>query len=459
MTKERDFDRLARAWLDAGPNEAPDRVIAAVLHAAETTPQVRRLSWRSIRRSFDMNRLPITATVAIVAIVALGGVLLLGRPGDAAIGGTPSPSIGGTPSPSPTTVPSTSPSASATSATELPASLQYQWKGPDRNLPGIGSSTRMTLQFGTTTFAVRGTTYTTGSVPAILRSDASITPAGDISLVLTGDEAGCHAGDVGTYPWSLSPAGTLMDIKTGTDACPARQAAMSGAWERSYCKDESDDCLGDLVAAGSFSSQYIDPRVATGGAWEPRFGALTFTVPDGWANSSDWPTTFTLTPSADYALETSKGPAVDTFHEIAVQVHPAAAVQNAACTNQQNTTVARTVDGLIGWVAGQRALVVSKATPITIGGLSGRYVDVKLAKDWTGTCPGSTKPAATFLMLADGTDSDWSWGIQGAEQERLIFLDLGDGNVVLIGVDSTYPDRFQQLVADAMPIIATFRFQ
>jgi hypothetical protein len=31
MTSERDFDRLARAWLEQGPDEAPDRVIAAVL--------------------------------------------------------------------------------------------------------------------------------------------------------------------------------------------------------------------------------------------------------------------------------------------------------------------------------------------------------------------------------------------------------------------------------------------
>ena len=42
MTSERDFDRLAQAWLELGPDEAPDRAVAAVLQAAETTPQVRR---------------------------------------------------------------------------------------------------------------------------------------------------------------------------------------------------------------------------------------------------------------------------------------------------------------------------------------------------------------------------------------------------------------------------------
>src|SRR4051794_41698375 len=55
MTHERDFDRIAQAWLSVAPNEAPDRVVAAVLEAIETTPQVRRpwrwSAWRQIRMS------------------------------------------------------------------------------------------------------------------------------------------------------------------------------------------------------------------------------------------------------------------------------------------------------------------------------------------------------------------------------------------------------------------------
>ena len=36
MTTERDFDRLARAWLELSPNEAPDRTRStAVLHAID----------------------------------------------------------------------------------------------------------------------------------------------------------------------------------------------------------------------------------------------------------------------------------------------------------------------------------------------------------------------------------------------------------------------------------------
>ncbi len=95
MTTERDFDRLARAWLELSPNEAPDRTIEAVLRAVRSTPQVRRpgrwLLWR-----FPAMTRPVLATGALVVIVAvLGAALLLGRGPSANVGGptaSPSPS-------------------------------------------------------------------------------------------------------------------------------------------------------------------------------------------------------------------------------------------------------------------------------------------------------------------------------------------------------------------------------
>jgi len=78
MTTDRDFDRLARAWLETGPDEAPDRVIAAVLQAAETTPQVRRGLRRPTWRSFPMNRLSMAAVLAVAILAAGGGILYIG---------------------------------------------------------------------------------------------------------------------------------------------------------------------------------------------------------------------------------------------------------------------------------------------------------------------------------------------------------------------------------------------
>ena len=107
MTDERDFDRLARAWLELGSDEAPDRVLAAVLQAVEVTPQVRRpLRW-PIWRSFKMNRVSQAAgAVGVLAIVVIGGGLLLNQRDQPAAGGpatTATPSAAPTASPSPIT--------------------------------------------------------------------------------------------------------------------------------------------------------------------------------------------------------------------------------------------------------------------------------------------------------------------------------------------------------------------
>ena len=116
MTEERDFDRLARAWLELGPDEAPDRVVAAVLQAAETTPQVRRpLRW-STWRSFKMNRISQTAGLAAILVVVIGGGILVSQRDQPATGGpaaspTVAPSAPGTPLPTSTAAPAPSSTA------------------------------------------------------------------------------------------------------------------------------------------------------------------------------------------------------------------------------------------------------------------------------------------------------------------------------------------------------------
>jgi hypothetical protein len=112
MTSERDFDRLARAWLELGPNEAPDRAVAAVLQAAETTPQVRRLSRWPFGRHLTMNRLPVAAGAAAVIVVAVGGAILLGRGGQSTgAGGPPAATPTSSPTATPTTFPAPTPSS------------------------------------------------------------------------------------------------------------------------------------------------------------------------------------------------------------------------------------------------------------------------------------------------------------------------------------------------------------
>jgi len=106
MNDERSFERTARAWLESGVNQAPDRAVQAVLLAIETTPQERdlRIPWR----------FPTMNTPFRVAAAAVIGVMLLG--GAAYLFGGGGPNIGGPASPTPSPSPSPSPAPSPTPA-------------------------------------------------------------------------------------------------------------------------------------------------------------------------------------------------------------------------------------------------------------------------------------------------------------------------------------------------------
>src|SRR5262249_34035008 len=151
-------------------------------------------------------------------------------------------------------------------------------------------------------------------VGTYLTSDVDAS-AGTMRLTLRQDEAGCHAGDVGDYTWSLAPAKATLTLAASGDPCAARTAAFAGSWFRQNCTVADDGCLGNLDA-GVHASQYMTPRRAVGGPWQPDWGALTYTVPAGWANSQDWPNEFSLTPSVDYANEQTDGPVPGEYHEI-----------------------------------------------------------------------------------------------------------------------------------------------
>lgn len=456
MTTDRDFDRLARAWLDLGPDEAPDRVIASVLQAAETTPQVRRPIRWPVWRDFDMTRLPIfAATAAAVLVVLVGGAVFLARSGPSGIGA---------PSASPTAVPT--PTASASGAADrVPSALSYTWIGPKRTIADMPLNDRYRFTLTDTSMSFPNDTFTA----SWFASMASSPVPGQLRLVASGSVTGCHDGDDGRYTWSLSPGGSRLTLQAVNDACPTRQAALVGDWTRVACINTDDGCYGNLEA-GTYSSQYFAPRLAprvSDASWRPDFGAMTYTVPAGWANSADWPTTFNLTPSTDYALETKDGPPPDTYNGIFLFANPAATTQNPTCANAEQTAVPKTAEGLIGWVRGLSSVVTTAPVPITIDGHTGEWIDVKRAPTWTTTCQdpahptASQVPTAVFLSESGNDAGGWDLYLAGAEQQRLIILDLGtaQSHTIAIAIDTTDPSRFDELVTQAMPIVSSFTFK
>ena len=217
MTSERDFDRLARAWLVLGPDEAPDRVVAAVLQAAETTPQVRRPIRRLTMKDFQMTRLPVLATVAATIVVVIGGLLLINRQSDRGVGAP-------TASPSPSAIPS-----SASAAALDVALRRSSWMGSERPVPGILSTAGTIINFTINDqFFIA---QSAGSENHYLNSVASSVGDGQFQLETTGTGGGpCATGDIGRYSWSINPSGRILTIVAGNDDCPTRLGAVPGTW-------------------------------------------------------------------------------------------------------------------------------------------------------------------------------------------------------------------------------------
>jgi|GEM_PF-5636711 len=99
MSDDPSFERNARAWLELGPTDAPDRVVEAALLEIDQTSQERdlRVPWRLPIMSLATR----SAAVAIVAVVALGAALVFFRPSPAG-SGSPTATPGATAAPSAT---------------------------------------------------------------------------------------------------------------------------------------------------------------------------------------------------------------------------------------------------------------------------------------------------------------------------------------------------------------------
>jgi hypothetical protein len=447
MTDERNFDRLARAWLDLMPDEAPDRAVTAALQAVETAPQVRR-PWRRLpRRLSNMNRTLIAAAVAGAAVLAVGGGLWLTRSDGPSIG-APSPTPSSTASPS-----GPSPSASPAAAS-VPEELRYPWLGTVVDAPGLPTGRdRAILIIGPSTVEMAR-----DPLP-LLSSDVPSADGNVLRLVTRESTDGCEPGDVGLYAWSLSPRGSLLQLTATSDDCESRRAAFEGEWQRSACRNPDNNCLGDLEA-GTYKSQFIGPRLDEGEPWTANFGAFSYTVPDGWSNTADFPDDYVLMRSADYAVATDAKDGTKDLIEIVAR--PGIGLQDAQCEPLVKPGTGRSVADLITHVTTHPGLAASQPQPITIDGYVGQIVDVSMAPSWTGICP-EVPDRILILFTETGRDMTGSGkeqpGLWRTDKMRVVLLDLGDGDVLLISILARDPADFDGLMAETMPIVESLTFK
>ena len=447
MTTNRDFDQMARAWLDLMPDEAPDRLIANVRLAVDATPQERRWGWRAFRRSYQMNRLTVIAATAIVVLALVGGALLLAGANKATSSASPAPSI---------TPAALSAPPSTTNSADLPSTMIAGWYGTDRQVPGLAARAGVVLFLDRNELRLAQSNQ---QPTTLVRETASIM-SGRLQLVSTAQEtyagAACPRGTPGTYDVTVSASGNSLTLQRFSDACSGRAAALGGTWRKKGCWSDGP-CYGYLDA-GTFGSQYFDPRVDPGAPWVPNYGAVTVTVPDGWALGDDWPGYMRLTTAAHYAAEKA---GTDPFNteELYVVGQPFAAVGGGDCGSSAKPSVGdrRTPADLVAFLQAQSWLVVSKPVTDSIDGHPTTVVDLSVASGAKAGCPGDAAPNGNYLVGYG--QEPWNLEVDGQRKVRVMLIDLGGGDVVGVVMEGANAAALDAFVSEATPIVRSLHFE
>jgi hypothetical protein len=431
MTTDDELLRQVTTYLDEceGTTLLPDSIREAVMADFQKTPQSRPTG---LARFLQMSTsLKLSMAAAVVAVAVLIGITFLnGRN----VG--PSPDITATPSASPTV------------QAGVPDELAFAFLGPAKGIEGVGSGDRGDLDM--TQSMLR---FVVGDGIAFT-SAVGVTSDGQLQLQSAVNDL-CADGDVGTYPYALSPGGTVLTVEEGVDDCAVRAAAMPGQYLRANCRNTDNWCLGN-VEPGSYASHYFEPR--PDGQWRARHGALTYSVPEGWAAYSDWPDVYGLTPTDEYEASPVGPDCYDCAGDrdtVTVLAHPGAATED--CLEDGNVPgVGLGAQDLADWLVGHRGLIASPPESRTIGGNTAISLMIEGRSDWTGTCDEAEPFVAVPIFFATG--GGYHWALPIGERYQITLIDLGGGDTVAVVVDSADDAQLEDLVAEAAPIIDSFEF-
>ena len=325
------------------------------------------------------------------------------------------------------------PSASDVPVT-VPVALRHPWIGDERDIDGFASPRDASLfeflpDVPVLTF---GGTLTSN----IVKFDAS-----EFVISLADDDAGCRAGARGTYRWELSAAGDTLTLVSGQDECPARGTALSGSWTRSDCPIVENACLGPLQA-GMHQSTFFNPFLPFED-WEYERGVMTYSVPAGWANTSDFPHKYRLQPQ-----ERTGEPGIFMWSEARI------VSGERPCTSTTDPDFTPTPEAFVDWVMNHPGIDSTEPAPVNVGGVEGVVLEAEVRADAELPCTG----AGPYLpMLAD--DGDLQWGFEPEMRKRLYLLDLRDGRTLIISVEASGRELFDDLIDQATAIVESIAFK
>jgi hypothetical protein len=201
--------------------------------------------------------------------------------------------------------------------------------------------------------------------------------------------------------------------------------------------------------AGTYGSQYIRPRLG-GLGWAPKYGGLTFTVPAGYANDADWPSSFSISRAADFTAS----PTGEGSPRLMVLTQVTAAAQGPdRCGSKPAPGVAPSPDAVIANLRTIPGLVVSQPTDITVGEVSGTWVDVSADKATLVKCPSGDELVEVMTYAGEG----YAVGTTGVD--RIIFLSLGGLDLVAISLEAPDQATLDAFWTEMLPVLESFHFE
>jgi hypothetical protein len=433
MSATRDHDRILRAWLDQMPDEAPDRAIANVLQATAGAPQVR--TWPRVGqwRPLVHTRYSIIGAAAVIIVAVIGGALLI-----SAGKNQPQPTLGPT-----------------ESAGLLPTGLQGRWFGQPKALAGLSAGVGTVLELDSRSLKV---SQSDQQEQALLAADASIVDGLLAVHAVVPGEGGCATDRPGKYRYALSASGESLTLTAVSDECAARSAALPDVWRRIDCRVGQSTCLGKLDA-GVYGSQFVRP-ILGGAQWAPAYGAVTYTVLEGWANDSDWPSSFGLSLAGDF--EKTSPAQTDPSPRLQVWTQIAAADLSAPCSGRPDPSVPRTAAGIVAFLHTVPGLVIQPGPTIGPpfgpgGGARPAWdgIDVLLSVD-AATAPKCGDETLVEYMNAAGTEG---LGIAPGEAQHLLLTDVGPNEVLAVRLEAGDAASLSAFDGPAMGVIVSMTFR
>jgi hypothetical protein len=297
-----------------------------------------------------------------------------------------------------------------------------------------------------------------GWEPGAGASSAAIVATGADTLAVTASAQtiGCVIGDVGVYRWLVEGKGTVLTLTPiGSDACAARQAALTGPWVRSDLPPPADPEA--TLPPGTYLTSGFDPF------GDPaRSSRLAYTVPEGWKVKVDDPTVFVL----HYLPDAAPGqPPTDSFLALFVQPRMAAEHEDGAtcAVSGDAPGVGAGIDDLVAAISARAGVVSTPPATVTIGGHEGRMLDLQIAPSWTKGCRAPEGPVVGVPIVHQaGSATGPEVGLAPDQPVRLILLDLADGRTMAVAIFSLGPaqrSEFEERMAEVMPVIESFEFR